>query len=329
MKKIVGIIATFSAAALLLSGCSSGVSQESYNSLEERNATLVEQVSSSNSEIYKLEAENRKLKSEYEQMELENEDLMNGIIPTGKLEDVLRYDIFTKSNNVKEVVFDGTKHKLYYNGTNVFVSYIEDNYFDVLPDDLIAQGAVLDTALCAQSVSPDISAIFIFVCDKKGNIAATGNAAIEEPPKINLCFRWCGEYERLNSYSEQIIKELSPKAEQEPSNSSENTSSSVSEPAHTITTGERNAVKKAQSYLEFSAFSYAGLISQLEYEGYSYEEAKYGADNCGADWNEQAAKKAKSYLEFSSFSKSGLIEQLEFEGFTHSQAEYGVSRNGY
>lgn len=325
MKKIVGI----AAATLLLAGCSSGVSQESYNSLEERNATLVERVSSRDSEIYKLEAENRKLKSEYEQLELENEGLMNGIIPTGKLEDVLKCDIFTKSSNVKEVVFDSTKHKLYYNGTNVFVSYIEDNYLNVLPDDLIAQGAVLDTALCAQSVSPDISAILIFVCDKKGNIAAAGNATIEEPPKINLWFRWCGEYERLNSYSEQIIKELSPKAEQEPSNSSENTSSSVSEPVHAITTGERNAVKKARSYLEFSAFSYTGLISQLEFEGFSTSEATYGADNCGADWNEQAAKKAKSYLEFSSFSRSGLIEQLEFEGFTHSQAEYGVSQNGY
>lgn len=71
MKKIVGIAAV----ALLLAGCSSGVSQESYNSLEERNATLVERVSSRDSEIYKLEVENRKLKSEYEQLKKEYNNL--------------------------------------------------------------------------------------------------------------------------------------------------------------------------------------------------------------------------------------------------------------
>lgn len=95
------------------------------------------------------------------------------------------------------------------------------------------------------------------------------------------------------------------------------------------TKGEENALKKAESYLEIMAFSRNGLIEQLEYEKFSHEEAIYGADNCGADWNEQAAKKAKSYLDIMSFSKDGLIEQLEFEGFTHEQAVYGVEQNGY
>ena len=92
----------------------------------------------------------------------------------------------------------------------------------------------------------------------------------------------------------------------------------------TATTGERNALAKAHDYLEFMAFSYSGLIDQLEYEGFSTAEATYAVDNCGADWNEQAVKKAREYLDFMSFSRSGLIEQLEFEGFTRSQAEYGV-----
>ena len=95
------------------------------------------------------------------------------------------------------------------------------------------------------------------------------------------------------------------------------------------TIGQNNALKTAKQYIDYSAFSYSGLIAQLEYEGYSKEDAKYGVDNCGADWNEQAVKCAKSYLEYSSFSKKGLIEQLEYEGFTRSQAEYGVSHNGY
>ena len=81
--------------------------------------------------------------------------------------------------------------------------------------------------------------------------------------------------------------------------------------------------------MKYSAFSYTGLISQLEYEGYSTEDATFAADNCGADWAEQAAKSAKEYLDYSSFSRDGLIDQLEYEGFTHDQAVYGVEQNGY
>ena len=76
-------------------------------------------------------------------------------------------------------------------------------------------------------------------------------------------------------------------------------------------------------------FSYSGLVSQLEYEGYTTAEAKYGADHCGADWYEQAAKKAADYLDLMAFSRSGLIEQLEYEGFSYDEASYGVSKNGY
>lgn len=95
------------------------------------------------------------------------------------------------------------------------------------------------------------------------------------------------------------------------------------------TMGQKNALAKAKSYLNYSAFSYKGLIEQLEYEKFSTADATYAVDNCGADWFEQAAKKAKSYLSFTSFSRDGLIEQLEYEGFTHEQAVYGVEQNGY
>lgn len=95
------------------------------------------------------------------------------------------------------------------------------------------------------------------------------------------------------------------------------------------TIGEKNALDKAKSYLDYTAFSKEGLIEQLEFEGFTNAEAKFGADNCGANWKEQAAKKAKQYMEYSSFSKKGLIEQLEFEGFTSEQAEYGAKAVGY
>lgn len=92
---------------------------------------------------------------------------------------------------------------------------------------------------------------------------------------------------------------------------------------------QSNALSSAKHYLQFASFSRSGLIKQLEFEGFSNESATYAADNCGADWNDQAAKKAKVYLDTSSFSRSKLIGQLEFEGFTAEQAEYGATANGY
>lgn len=42
------------------------------------------------------------------------------------------------------------------------------------------------------------------------------------------------------------------------------------------TQGQKNAVKKAKSYLNVSAFSRNGLVEQLKFEGFTEEEAAYG-----------------------------------------------------
>ena len=102
------------------------------------------------------------------------------------------------------------------------------------------------------------------------------------------------------------------------------------EPASTnITLGQKNALKSARGYLDHSSFSRSGLIEQLEYEGFSYQESEYGVERCGANWNEQAVKTAQGYLNHSSFSRLSLIAQLEYEGFTSDQIEYGVKAVGY
>lgn len=94
------------------------------------------------------------------------------------------------------------------------------------------------------------------------------------------------------------------------------------------TVAQQNAVRKAEEYLNVMPFSKSGLIEQLEFEGFTNEEAVYGVNNVSVDWNEQAVKKAEEYLDIMPFSRSGLIEQLEFEGFTYEQAVYGVEQNG-
>ena len=91
----------------------------------------------------------------------------------------------------------------------------------------------------------------------------------------------------------------------------------------------QEALESAKSYLKHSAFSYQGLVEQLEYEKFTHDEALYGVNNCGADWNSEAVKCANSYLSYSSFSKDELIDQLEYEGFTSDQAAYAAKAVGY
>lgn len=99
--------------------------------------------------------------------------------------------------------------------------------------------------------------------------------------------------------------------------------------ADPLTMGEQMAVEKALDYLAIMHFSKEGLVEQLEFEGFSTDEATFAVDYISVDWNEQAAGKAQDYIDTMSFSRSGLIDQLLFEGFTQEQAEYGVSAVGY
>jgi len=96
-----------------------------------------------------------------------------------------------------------------------------------------------------------------------------------------------------------------------------------------LTMGQKQAIGKAESYLDFAAFSRQGLIEQLVYEGFTEADATFAVDKIAPDWNEQAAKKAQSYIDMTSFSRQGLIDQLVFEGFSAAEAEYGVQAVGY
>lgn len=95
-----------------------------------------------------------------------------------------------------------------------------------------------------------------------------------------------------------------------------------------LTTEQKNALRSAETYLKYGAFSYEGLISQLEYEKYSADAAKYAADHCGADWTAQALKSAQTYLTYSNFSYTGLIKQLQYEKFTKEQAVHAADHCG-
>lgn len=102
----------------------------------------------------------------------------------------------------------------------------------------------------------------------------------------------------------------------------------VNKTESSITVSQINALAKAKVYLATMPFSYSGLIQQLEFDQFSNADATYGADNCNANWDEQAAKKAKIYMSTMAFSRGGLINQLEFDGFTTAQAKYGANAVG-
>ncbi|MCJ0903827.1 Ltp family lipoprotein [Rhodococcus sp. ARC_M6] len=106
------------------------------------------------------------------------------------------------------------------------------------------------------------------------------------------------------------------------------TTTAPARPEPGMTGGQKNAVRAAKSYLDYSAFSRQGLIEQLEYEDYSTADATFAVDSVAPDWNEQAAKAAATYLDYSAFSRQGLIDQLIYEGYTTAQAQYGVEQTG-
>ncbi|MGG0788269.1 Ltp family lipoprotein [Peribacillus simplex] len=95
-----------------------------------------------------------------------------------------------------------------------------------------------------------------------------------------------------------------------------------------MTVSQESAIQSAESYISMGGFSKKGLIEQLEYEGFSNEEASFAVENIDVDWKEQAEISAKTYMDMGGFSHSGLIEQLTYEGFTSDEATYGVDQVG-
>lgn len=94
------------------------------------------------------------------------------------------------------------------------------------------------------------------------------------------------------------------------------------------TSADGDAVSAAEDYLSFMAYSYDGLVEQLEYDGFSREEAKAAVDSLEIDWDAQAAKAAREHIEYSPYSHDGLIDMLVFEGFGESQAKAAVDALG-
>lgn len=98
--------------------------------------------------------------------------------------------------------------------------------------------------------------------------------------------------------------------------------------APALSVSQKQAMLSAESYLDTMAFSRKGLIHQLEFEGFSTEDATYAVDHVTVDWTKQADLSAESYMQMGGFSHKSLLNQLLYEGFTQEQAEHGVKSVG-
>lgn len=146
-------------------------------------------------------------------------------------------------------------------------------------------------------------------------------------PSVRQTFEGVSKFSIEDILILEFLSDSDVGAENPFENETESTTMSSAEGSPTL--GEKNALQKAKDYLSFMPFSYTGLIDQLEYEGYTIDEATYGADNCGADWMEQAALKAQDYIDYTAFSRQGLVDQLLYEGFTEEEALYGAESVGF
>lgn len=256
-----------------------------------------------------------------------------------------KYLIDISDNDALMDLYDTTYLWFYENGTFQYMnrynhrgSYArkDENSF-ILKTDTVFMYDITENGLEEKVIETSDKASYLVTVIDSNTIQfddldpVTGNASADSSPLLFVKEDEESDYIQtnktpLNGSSDSNTQKETETQKESPSTTKKDTKDTSSNSSTSISSGKRNALKSAKNYLSVMPFSYSGLVEQLEYEGYSNSEATYAADNCGADWYEQAVKSAKQYLEVMAFSRSGLIDQLEYEGYTHDQAVYGVDK---
>ena len=91
---------------------------------------------------------------------------------------------------------------------------------------------------------------------------------------------------------------------------------------------KEEALARARVLVREQALSYEQTVQALGGEGYTVNEAVYGASGCDADWDAQAVRKAEEYLvEDPEMTADVLTQKLEADGFSDEEIRYGVDEN--
>lgn len=162
----------------------------------------------------------------------------------------------------------------------------------------------------------------VFEAELNGKPVMTGVVSFATENFVYLFPVICNTQEYEDMYFDLIdsIKILNP-AVYTDTGSSHHSSHSANE--HSTNSGD--AVKTAEDYLKYSAFSRDGLVDQLVYEGFSQSDAEQAVDSLDVDWSEQCAQAAQDYLDLGGISESGLIDVLEYNGFSSKDAKAAVA----
>ena len=93
-----------------------------------------------------------------------------------------------------------------------------------------------------------------------------------------------------------------------------------------LTNPQKNAVRSAKNWLEYSAYSRNNLIETLsQSDGYTIRDATFAVDSLDINWAKQAKKAAKDWIEYSAYSRKNLIETLsQSDGYTIDDATAAV-----
>jgi hypothetical protein len=121
---------------------------------------------------------------------------------------------------------------------------------------------------------------------------------------------------------------LVPTSLAEPAGGAQILTSVVPSPVPNETTSQKAARELATEYLTYAAFSVRGLTTQLQFEGFSEEDAAYAVFVLNVNWSDQAAKRAAVYVEREAVTRSELIELLVYDGFSLEEAAFAASVNG-
>ena len=224
--------------------------------------------------------------------------------------------------------------------SEVTLEVLEDWYFNyVIKNDynwcmILFSDYDDNTGVHAVTGFVEVGVIFAEEDDGEYYVASSEDSTLYVPSDgslVEMVYDDEDEEESEETEADEAVEEAvneAAEAESEDSSAEGADETSETEEVSEVTLGMSNALQSARNYLSVLAFSYTGLMEQLEYEGYSTEEATYAVDNCGADWYEQAVAKAEEYLSVLPFSYSGLIDQLEYDGFTAEEATYGADNCG-
>ena len=137
-----------------------------------------------------------------------------------------------------------------------------------------------------------------------------------------LCVVFCACKGEESSSTESTTAQVTTAAATQPTtkNQTETAAATTADSNSSYASAKEAAVADAKKFLEKANYSYQGLYNDLVYMGYADEDA----DNCGADWSEQAVKRAKALAANGITNYDNLVEKLESEGFTGEQAAVGA-----